>query len=138
MIRINHDDMEVIPEDSIDYAVMEKSSKVKVVASDMGWSDLGSFDALADEFPKDENANSISDDLITINSKDNFVYSSDRLIALADIDGLIVVDTPDALLITKKGNSQKIRTIVKELKDRDSELHHIHLTVHRPWGPTLS
>lgn len=134
MIRISHDDMQAIPEDSIDYAVMEKSSKVKVVASDIGWSDLGSFDALAEEFDKDKNGNSIDDNLIAINSKDNFIYSSDRLIALADIDELIVVDTPDALLITKKGNSQKIKTIVKELKGRDSELHHIHLTVHRPWG----
>ncbi len=134
MIRISHDDMQAIPEDSIDYAVMEKSSKVKVVASDIGWSDLGSFDALAAEFEKDENGNSINENLIAINSKDNFVYSSDRLIALADIDELIVVDTPDALLITKKGNSQEIKTIVKELKGRESGLHHIHLTAHRPWG----
>lgn len=134
MIRIYHDDMANIPEDSIDYAVMEKSSKVKVVASDIGWSDLGSFDALSQEFEKDENGNNIDKNLIAINSKDNFIYSSDRMIALADIDGLIVVDTPDALLITKKGNSQEIKTIVKELKGRDSDLHHIHLTAHRPWG----
>ena len=134
MIRIAHDDMQAIPEDSIDYAVMEKSSKVKVVASDMGWSDLGSFDALSQEFDKDENGNSLNENLITINSKDNFVYSTERLIALADIDDLIVVDTSDALLITKKGNSQKIKTIVKELKGRESDLHHIHLTAHRPWG----
>ena len=134
MIRISHDDMQKIPEDSIDYAVMEKSSKVKVVASDIGWSDLGSFDALAKEFDKDENGNSINKNLIAINSKDNFVYATDRLIALADIDDLIVVDTRDALLITKKGNSQKIKTIVKELKSRESDLHHIHLTAHRPWG----
>lgn len=134
MIRISHDDMAAIPEDSIDYAVMEKSSIVKVVASDIAWSDLGSFDALAEEFPKDENGNSIDENLIAINSKNNFIHSSDKLIALADIDNLIVVDTPDALLITKKGNSQKIKTIVEQLKGRESDLHHIHLTAHRPWG----
>jgi len=134
MIRIGHDDMQAIPEDSIDYAVMEKSSKVKVLAADIDWSDLGSFDALAEEFDTDENGNSIDNKLIAINSKNNFVYSSDRLIALADIDELIVVDTPDALLITKRGNSQQIKSIVKELKGRESELHHIHLTAHRPWG----
>ncbi|MEA2091149.1 MAG: mannose-1-phosphate guanylyltransferase/mannose-6-phosphate isomerase [Campylobacterota bacterium] len=133
-LRIQHSHMEAIPSESIDYAVMEKSSKVKVVASDIGWSDLGSFDALAQEFDKDENDNSIDENLIAINSKDNFIHSSDRLIALADIDGLIVVDTPDALLITKKGNSQEIKTIVKKLKGRESDLHHIHLTAHRPWG----
>ena len=134
MLRISYDNMQAIPEDSIDYAVMEKSSKVKVVAADIDWSDLGSFDALAQEFEKDENGNSINEDLIAINSKNNFVYSSDRLIALADIDELIIVDTPDALLVTKKGNSQKIKTIVKELKERKSDLHHNHLTSHRPWG----
>ncbi len=134
MFRIAYEDMENIPEDSIDYAVMESSTKVKVVASDIGWSDLGSFDALSDEFEKDENGNSVDDNLIAINSTNNFVYSSNRMIALADIDDLIVVDTPDALLISKKGNSQKVKNIVKELKGRESDLHHIHLTAHRPWG----
>jgi mannose-1-phosphate guanylyltransferase len=134
MIRITHDDMQAIPEDSIDYAVMEKSDKVKVVAADIGWSDLGSFDALAEEFQQDKNGNTQNDNLIAINSKNNFVYPSERMVTLADIDDLIVVDTPDALLISKKGDSSKIKTIVEELKGRDSELHHIHQTAHRPWG----
>jgi mannose-1-phosphate guanylyltransferase len=134
VIRINNDDMQAIPEGSIDYEVMEKSDKVKVIVSDIGWSDLGSFDALAEEFPKDNNGNTKNDNFIAINSKNNFVYPSDRMITLADINDLIVVDTPDALLISKKGDSAKIKTIVKELKGRDSELHHIHKTAHRPWG----
>jgi len=134
MFRIAHDDMANIPDNSIDYAIIEKSDKVKVVASDMGWSDVGSFDALAQEFEKDENGNSIDENLIAINSSNNFIYSSNRMIALANIDNLIVVDTPDALLITKKGNSQQIKSIVKELKGKESYLHHIHLTAHRPWG----
>jgi len=134
MLRVSHEDMMNIPEDSIDYAVMEKSKKVKVVAANIDWSDLGSFDALAEEFPKDENGNSLNNNLIAINSKNNFVYGEDRLISLVGIDDLIVVDTPDALLISKKGDSQKIKDIVKELKGRDSDLHHIHLTAHRPWG----
>ena len=134
MYRIAHDDMANIPEESIDYAVMEKSDSVKVVASDIGWSDLGSFDALAEEFETDEDGNTKDENLLAINSKNNFVHSSDRLIATVDIDDLIVVDTPDALLISKKGNSQKIKDIVKELKGRESDLHHIHLTAHRPWG----
>jgi len=113
---------------------MEKSTKVKVLEADIDWSDLGSFDALAQEFPKDDNGNSINPNLIAINSKNNFVYTKGRLVALAGIDDLIVVDTADALLISKKGNSQKIKDIVKELKGRESELHHIHLTAHRSWG----
>lgn len=133
-LKIQHSFMEAIPEDSIDYAVMENSSKVKVVASNIEWSDLGSFDALADEYAKDANGNSIDDNLIAINSKNNFVYTSERMVTIADIDELIVVDTPDALLITKKGSSQKIKEIVKELKGRETELHNIHQTAHRPWG----
>jgi mannose-1-phosphate guanylyltransferase len=134
MLRVSHDDMQAIPADSIDYAVMEKSAKVKVVASDIDWSDLGSFDALAEEFDKDSEGNSINENLIAINSKNNFVYGKERLISLVGINDLIVVDTPDALLISKKGDSQKIKDIVKELKGRESDLHHIHLTAHRPWG----
>jgi len=134
MYRISHEDMANIPEESIDYAVMEKSDRVKVVASDIGWADLGSFDALAEEFDTDENGNTEDKNLLAVNSKNNFVYSSDRLIATIDIEDLIVVDTPDALLISKKGNSQKIKDIVNELKGRESNLHHIHLTAHRPWG----
>jgi len=133
-LRISHDDMQAIPEDSIDYAVMEQSARVKVVAADIEWSDLGSFDALAKEFEKDENGNTQNENLIAIHSKNNFVYPSKRLISLVNIDDLIVVDTPDALLISKKGDSQKIKDIVKELKGRESDLHHIHLTAHRPWG----
>lgn len=134
LLRINHEDMAQIPEDSIDYAVMEKSKIVSVVKADINWSDLGSFDALDEEFTKDENQNTKDENLIAINSKNNFIYSSQRMITLADIDDLIVVDTPDALLISKKGSSQKIKEIVKELKGRETTLHNIHQTVHRPWG----
>lgn len=133
-LKITHESMAAIPEDSIDYAVMEQSKRVKVVASDIGWSDLGNFDALSNEFEKDESGNTIDENLIAINSKNNFLYSSDRMITLVDIDDLIVVDTPDALLVSKKGSSQKIKNIVKELKGRESNLHHIHLTAQRPWG----
>jgi len=134
LMRIDMDAMRAIPEQSIDYAVMEHSSRVKVVASKIGWSDLGSFDALSEEYPKDSNGNTQDEKLIAMNSKDNFVYSSDRVVALADVDDLIVVDTADALLISKKGNSQQVKSIVAELKARKSDLHNIHLTAHRPWG----
>ncbi|BAF71284.1 mannose-1-phosphate guanylyltransferase/mannose-6-phosphate isomerase [Sulfurovum sp. NBC37-1] len=134
MIRIAYDDMQNIPEDSIDYAVMEKSQKVKMVASDIGWSDLGSFDALAEEMPKDQNGNTQSEHLYSIDARNNFVYTKERAIALVDIEDLIVVDTADALLISKKGVSQKVKEVVKLLRKGESELHHIHLTAHRPWG----
>ncbi|MFT7005006.1 MAG: mannose-1-phosphate guanylyltransferase, partial [Sulfurimonas sp.] len=134
IVRIKHKDMLKIPEDSIDYAVMEKSSKVKVIASDIDWSDVGSFDALYDELPKDKDGNTKNENLISIDSKNNIVYGSDRKIATIDIDDTIIVDTGDALLISKKGSSQKVKKVVQKLKEMDSKLHNIHLTGHRPWG----
>jgi mannose-1-phosphate guanylyltransferase len=135
IIRIKHEDMQMIEEESIDYAVMEKSQKVKVVAADdIGWSDLGSFDALEGEYPKDENGNTANENLITVDANNNFVYPSERVIALAGIDDLIIVDTPDALLISKKGDSARVKKVVKELHKRKSDLHYTHQTVHRPWG----
>lgn len=134
LTRIKHDDMMYIPEDSIDYAVMEKSDKVKVVPSDIAWSDVGSFDALFDELPKDENNNTQNPNHISIDSKNNLVYGCERKIATVDIEDCIIVDTGDALLISKKGSSQKVKNVVAKLKEAKSELHNIHLTGHRPWG----
>ena len=133
MIRIKHDDMLNIPEDSIDYAVMEKSDIVKVVPSNINWSDVGSFDALYDELPKDENGNTQNDKHISIDSKNNLIYSKDKYIATIDVEDLIIVDTGDALLVSKKGSSQKVKQVVAEIK-KTTELHNIHLTGYRPWG----
>lgn len=119
LIRIQHDDMAAITEQSIDYAVMEKSGRVKVVPSDIGWSDVGSFDALAEELPNDANNNLII---------------ADKPVSLIDISDLIIVDTDDALLISKKGSSQKVKEIVGMHKQTHPELTHIHRTAHRPWG----
>jgi mannose-1-phosphate guanylyltransferase len=132
-IRINQKDMQNIPADSIDYAVMEKSQKVKVITSDINWSDVGSFDALFEELAKDENNNTINKNLISVDSKNNLVYGDERCIATVDIEDLIIIDTKDALLISKKGSSQKVKQLVNEIK-KITQLHNIHLTGHRPWG----
>lgn len=134
LIRINHEDMANIPEDSIDYAVMEKSSIVKVVPSNIDWSDLGSFDSLYEELEKDEDGNIKNKNHISVNSKNNLVYSNEKTIATIDIEDLIIVDSDDALLISKKGSSQKVKEVVKKLKEKNSELTNIHLTGNRPWG----
>jgi mannose-1-phosphate guanylyltransferase len=133
MIRIKYDDMINIPDDSIDYAVMEKSNIVKVVQSDINWSDVGSFDALFEELPKDNNNNTKNDKYISVNSKNNLIYGKDKYIATVDIEDLIIVDTGDALLVSKKGSSQKLKQIVAEIK-KDTQLHNIHLQGFRPWG----
>ena len=135
IIRIKHEDMSLIPEDSIDYAVMEKSSLVKVVPTgNIDWNDVGSFDALYEEFAKDTNGNTICEHCISIDSKNNLILSAERTIATVDIEDLIIIDTSDALLISQKGSSQKVKQVVSELKKRNTELHNIHLTAHRPWG----
>ncbi|WP_151945347.1 mannose-1-phosphate guanylyltransferase/mannose-6-phosphate isomerase [Aliarcobacter butzleri] len=133
-IRIKYEDMEAIPEDSIDYAVMEKSDIVKVIPSNISWSDLGSFDSLYEELEKDENFNTVNPNHISIDSKNNLVYGNERQIATVDVEDLIVIDTGDALLISKKGSSQKVKKVVEKLKEVNSQLHNIHLTGHRPWG----
>lgn len=125
-LRITHESMSAIPEESIDYAVMEKSERVKVIPSDIGWSDLGSFESLANEIDS-------SKDVIEIDSSDNLILS-DKQVAAIDIEGLVIIDTPDALLVSKKGSSQKVKEVVKRLKERDSDLPNIHVTAHRPWG----
>jgi mannose-1-phosphate guanylyltransferase len=133
IVRIKHDDMMNIAEDSIDYAVMEKSNIVKVIPSNIAWSDVGSFDALYEELPKDENGNTLNPNHISIDSKNNLIYGKDRKIATVDMEDCIIVDTGDALLISKKGSSQKVKQIVAEVR-KTTELHNIHLTGHRPWG----
>lgn len=133
IIRIKHEDMAAIPEDSIDYAVMEKSKIVKVVPSDIDWSDVGSFDALYEELPQDTNGNTLNDKHIAIDSKNNLIHGKDKYIATIDVEDLIIVDTGDALLISKKGSSQKVKQVVAQLK-KTTQLHNIHLTGHRPWG----
>lgn len=134
LIRIKHEIMLAIPENSIDYAVMEKSDRVKVIPSDIAWSDVGSFDALYDELPKDAHGNTVNINHIAIDSKNNLIYGNERKIATIDIEDCIIVDTGDALLISKKGSSQKVKKVVEKLKEQKNELHNIHLTGYRPWG----
>jgi len=139
-IRIELDAMKAIPEDSIDYAVMEQSQKVKVVPCDMGWSDLGSFDALYDEVKQPSLGNAVlsrledSPEPICIDSKDNLIVARERQIALVDVEDLLVVDTSDAILISKKGSSQKVKAVVAQIKKQAPELSDIHRLAFRPWG----
>lgn len=133
-IRIQLEDMKTIRSESIDYAVMEKSRKVNVVPSDIGWSDLGSFDSLYDALPKDKNGNTESSNTIHLGSKNNLIISDDRLISTIDVEDLMIVDTQDALVIAKKGSTQKVKELVAEVKKKNVEMTNVHTTAHRPWG----
>lgn len=128
--------MKEIPSISVDYAVMEKSDRVKVVKSDMGWSDLGSFDSVSEILPKDSDGNSYEGNVVSINSRNNLVFSARRKVSMIGVLDLIVVDTPDALCVIRKGESQQVKEAVSILQSGgdDADLTMYHSTVHRPWG----
>ncbi|KEQ27949.1 mannose-1-phosphate guanylyltransferase/mannose-6-phosphate isomerase [Paenibacillus tyrfis] len=132
--RIPIDAMQNIPSDSIDCAVIEKSKNVKVVLSKFNWSDLGSFEAIDDQLPKTKDGNTKNSNNIYLNSNNNLVMSKERFIATIDVNDLVIIETGDALLIAKKGSSQKVKEVVNMLNDNQSSLTKKHLTVYRPWG----
>ena len=118
------EEMIAIPSVSIDYAVMEKSDKVRVVAFDPGWSDLGSFDALYEEVqPTSQGERRLGAGLtVSVGAKNNLVLADGRTVALVGVDNLLVVDTPDALLIVKREHSQDVKTVVEQLKTLKPEI----------------
>ncbi|MBN2770060.1 MAG: mannose-1-phosphate guanylyltransferase/mannose-6-phosphate isomerase [Spirochaetes bacterium] len=129
--------MAAIPADSIDYAVMEKSDKGAVIRSDFGWNDLGSFDSLYEVLPKDNAGNTVDTNHVSIDSKNNLIIGCDRTISTIGISDSIIIDTDDALMIAKRGDSQKVKEIVDILGDgglNTTELTEVHRTAHRPWG----
>ncbi len=132
-IKIKSIDMEKIPELSIDYALMEKSNKVKVIPSDIAWSDVGSFESLAKEFNNGSNYSNVNAKFL--DSNDIFCYSSDKkkFIATIDLDDVFIIDTQDALLIGKKSSSQKVKQIYEAIQENEN-LSKNHLCMHRPWG----
>ncbi|OJY09428.1 MAG: mannose-1-phosphate guanylyltransferase/mannose-6-phosphate isomerase, partial [Legionella sp. 40-6] len=123
-----------VPEDSIDYAVMEKADNVAVVPCQIGWSDVGSWTSLDELTPADTEGNRMVGDVVLHNVKNCTIKSSERLIGAVGLDNLLVVDTPDALLIADKSCDQDVKHIYKKLKDKGHEAHKLHRTVYRPWG----
>ncbi len=124
----------LIADDSIDYAVMEKAKKVSVVACDMGWTDVGSWTVLGDLIAPDPLGNRISGQ-VCLHDVTNCTISSDsRLIGAVGLDHLLIIDTPDALLVADQARAQDVKHIYAQLKKEDHDVHKIHRTVHRPWG----
>jgi mannose-1-phosphate guanylyltransferase len=119
---------------SIDYALMEKTTHAAIVACDIGWSDIGSWNALGDLIPQDANGNSLEGETYLHDVTNTYIQASGRLIAAVGVDNLIVIDTPDALLVAHKDRSQDVKQIVGQLKKIGHEAYKLHRTVHRPWG----
>lgn len=132
--HIQKQDMAAIPANSIDYAVLEASNQVKVVPCDPGWNDLGSFDALYQEWQQDASGNAIEGQALCRDTQGCLIHSPQRLVATAGIRDLHIVDTPDALLIVPRGQGQRVKELVADLKGEHAHLKDEPRTTHRPWG----
>lgn len=123
-----------MPNISIDYAVAEKSQKMMMMPmQDIYWNDIGSFDAIA-EVLSDENNNAFIGDTLTDNCTNTMIIAEDRLVAGIDLNNLVIVDTPDALLVAQKGQSQKVKDVVSKLKKADRKEARENMTMYRSWG----
>lgn len=122
------------PDISLDYAVMEQAANVAVIPAGYDWNDIGSWDALAALTAADERGNRIVGEAVTIDSDDCFIQSDSRVVASVGVKNLLIVDTPDALLVADRSRAQDVKAVVQQLKlvSHDSVRH--HRIVHRPWG----
>ncbi len=123
-----------VPDSSIDYSVMEQSSAIAVVPCNIGWSDIGSWSALGDLSAADANGNRIEGSALLHDVSNCYIQSNKRVVGAVGIDNLIIVDTPDALLVADKSRAQDVKHLYAELKAQGHDAHKHHLTVHRPWG----
>lgn len=137
-IRPGADAFKAIPSESIDYAVMERAPgvgmQIKMVPLDAGWSDLGAWDAVWDVLPKDKEGNVQVGDVVISKSHNTLVHATNRLVCLVGVRDLIVIETPDAVLVVDRNHSQDVKYIVMNLSEKGREERTLHRKVHRPWG----
>lgn len=125
---------ETLPNISIDYAVAEKAKAITVIPAPFDWSDIGSWTAVSEMYKPDAHGNTSVGSAVVIDSKNTHVHSQDRLIATVGVENLLVVETPDAVLVTTKDRSQDVKAIVAHLKASGHDAAKLHTTVQRPWG----
>ena len=133
-IRVDQKSFESCPADSIDYAVMEKTDTGVVVPLRSGWSDIGSWTALAGAMEKNPQGNVLQGDVITLDAKNNFIMAENRLVAALGVENLVVVETSDAVLVASKDRVQDVKGIVEKIKTLGRCEHVTHREVFRPWG----
>lgn len=124
----------LVPENSIDYAVMEKSDRVAIVPCDIGWTDVGSWNAFGSLSSPDANQNYLEGEILLEDTRDCIIRSDGRLVATLGVDNLIIVDTLDALLVADKSRAQDVKHIYAKLKTLKHEAYKVHKNVRRPWG----
>ena len=137
-VRPGKSEFAAIPSESVDYAAMEhcpgSNFPIKMVPLDAGWNDLGAWDAVWNVLPKDEAGNAHLGDVLNTDSKNTLVHATSRLVSLVGVENLIVIETPDAVLVADKSRSQDVKHIVTQLQNTKREEHTLHRKVHRPWG----
>lgn len=137
-VRPGKAEFAAIPADSIDYAVMEgcpgSDIPIKMVPLNAGWSDLGAWDAVWNVKDKDANGNSYYGDVISTDTLNTLVHATSRLVSLVGVSNLVVIETPDAVLVAEKARSQDVKDIVTHLQQNAREEQILHRKVHRPWG----
>jgi mannose-1-phosphate guanylyltransferase/mannose-6-phosphate isomerase len=122
------------PQKSIDYAVMEKTDRAAVVAGNFRWSDIGSWDAIFDIAERDKSGNAVHGAVVTTDARNCVIHSVDRLTAVVGVDDLVVVSTPDAVLVVPRARAQEVRELVAKLKGAQRPEATEHRRGHRPWG----
>ncbi|PUE47663.1 mannose-1-phosphate guanylyltransferase/mannose-6-phosphate isomerase [Limnohabitans sp. 2KL-51] len=137
-VRPGKAEFTAIPSESIDYAVMEhcpgSTFPIQMVPLDAGWSDLGAWDAVWNVLPKDAQGNAHVGDVLATDSHNTLVHASSRLVSLVGVRDLVVIETPDAVLVVDKNRSQDVKHIVAQLQATKREEQTLHRKVHRPWG----
>ena len=132
--RVDESAFTACPDDSIDYAVMEKTANAVVVPLNAGWSDIGSWTALWEVSDKDDQGNVFTGDVLNQQSRNTYVHANSRLVAAVGLDDLVIVETTDAVLVAHKNNVQEVKHIVEQLKSSSRTEHINQRTVYRPWG----
>jgi len=132
--RLGEAEFGAVPAESIDYAIMEKTSRAAVLPADFGWSDVGCFSALADVQEADDHGNVCAGDIITVDTKNCFIHGDGHLVTTVGVENLIIVATDDAVMVADKNRDQDVKKIVAKLKAEKRAEADFHATVYRPWG----
>jgi mannose-1-phosphate guanylyltransferase/mannose-6-phosphate isomerase len=137
-VRPGRAEFEAIPAESVDYAVMERcpgsAFDIRMVPLAAGWSDLGAWDAVWQVSEKDAAGNASVGDAMIHDSRNTLVHATSRLVGVIGLDDVVVVESPDAVLVSRRGDSQHVKGIVRQLADSSRSEHTLHRQVHRPWG----
>jgi mannose-1-phosphate guanylyltransferase/mannose-6-phosphate isomerase len=133
-IRVNKEAFAAAPNISIDYALMEKSANVVCVPLNAGWSDVGDWKSFWDVSQKDNSGNSFIGDSIDVDSTNTLVFSHDKLVATLGLDNVMIINTPDAVLVADKSQAQHVKAIIAQIQEQKRSEHLQHREIYRPWG----